>query len=82
MPAAPSCNQHVTLKQGDASTINSSYSAHIWVSSQPTFHHHYICAACPLEWDEYSDIEGPSWCPCCDVAVEPYDTIDLQEDVA
>ena len=82
VPAAPSCNTHATLKQGDASTINSSCSAHIRVSPEPTFHNHYYCDRCPLEWDEYALFEGPAWCPCCDEAVEPYDSIDIREDAA
>ena len=45
-------------------------------------HNHYLCDRCPLEWDEYAAFEGPAWCPCCDEAVEPYDSIDIREDAA
>jgi hypothetical protein len=45
-------------------------------------HNWYLCDACPLEWDEYAACEGPAWCPCCDEAVEPYDSVDLREDAA
>ena len=46
------------------------------------WHLHYLCDRCPLEWDEYAALEGPAWCPCCDEAVEPYDSVDLREDAA
>lgn len=46
------------------------------------YHNWYLCDACPLEWDEYAACEGPAWCPCCDEAVEPYDSVDLREDAA
>ena len=46
------------------------------------FHNHYLCDRCPLEWDEYAACEGPAWCPCCDEAIEPYDSVDLREDAA
>jgi hypothetical protein len=46
------------------------------------WHLHYLCDRCPLEWDEYATCEGPAWCPCCDEAVEPYDSVDLREDAA
>ena len=47
-----------------------------------TVHNWYLCAACPLEWDEYAAFEGPSFCPCCDEETQPYDSIDLREDAA
>jgi hypothetical protein len=46
------------------------------------WHLHYLCDACPLEWDEYAAFEDASYCPCCDEAVEPYDSVDLREDAA
>jgi hypothetical protein len=41
---------------------------------------HYLCDACPLEWEETAVCAGPSFCPCCDRERQPYASIDLLED--
>ena len=45
-----------------------------------TFKNHYLCDACPLEWEETAVCAGPSFCPACDREHEPYLSIDLLED--
>ena len=41
---------------------------------------HYLCDACPNEWTDELLVAGPSWCPCCDREVEPYDTEEFVEE--
>ena len=49
-------------------------------ATNSAWHNHYFCDACPMEWDEYAAFDCASFCPCCDEAVEPYDSVDLRED--
>jgi hypothetical protein len=41
---------------------------------------HYQCQRCPNEWSDEALVCGPAWCPSCDRATEPYDSIDLLEE--
>jgi hypothetical protein len=50
-------------------------------SQGAVFKLHYLCDACPLEWEERAACEGPSFCPCCDRETQPYLALDLREEV-
>jgi hypothetical protein len=40
--------------------------------AQRIFRCHYQCDECPNEWNDELLVAGPSWCPCCDMELEPY----------
>jgi len=73
VPVAPIAG-YQTPDSCDASTINTPPRAYRFYRS------HYLCQRCPHEWSDEALVCGPAWCPSCDRATEPYDSIDLLEE--
>jgi hypothetical protein len=42
----------------------------------------YFCQDCNGEWNDELLTAGPSWCPACDGAAEPYCIEEFEEDRA
>lgn len=45
------------------------------------FRNHYLCDECPNEWADEMCTISSSFCPCCDLEVEPYSSETLFADV-
>jgi hypothetical protein len=72
VPAASNVG-YLTPDSGYASTIKCAPRAYRF------FRNHYLCQRCPNEWADEALVCGPAFCPACDRATEPYDSIDLLE---
>jgi len=73
VPAASAVG-YLTTDSGYASTIKCAPRAYRF------FTLHYLCDACPNEWQESSAVEGPSWCPCCEKETPAYLALECEEE--
>ncbi len=46
------------------------------------FYNHFICDACETEWCDVMLVTAASCCPCCDAAIEPYASNEVEEEIA
>lgn len=77
LPGSWSGHANVTVPgiEASESAVDTSRHALTW----RIFRNHYMCDACPLEWEETAVCAGPSFCPCCERETPAYLSLECEE---